>query len=224
MSAKRTATKKKVLIVDDHPIMRQGLAQLINHEPDLVVCAEAENAGQALEAADQSHPDLAIIDISLTGRNGLELIKDLRVRHPSLRMLVMSMHDESLYAERALRAGARGYIMKQAGGRMLMEAIRRILAGQIYVSDKMSARIVESFAGQRSTAARQGVEGLTDREFEVFQLIGQGRGTRQIAEQLNLSVKTVEVHRLHIKEKLQIADAPSLVRFAVRWVESQQAG
>ena len=223
-SKKNPPVKKKILIVDDHPIMRQGLAQLINHERDLAVCGEAESAHAAMQAIVEYRPDLVTVDITLPGKGGMELIKDIRVQHPALAMLVVSMHDESLYAERVLRAGARGYIMKQEGGMRLMQAVRQVLSGQIYVSEKMSARIVELFAVGRPSTEKTSLGSLTDREFEVFQLIGQGRGTRQIAEHLHLSVKTVEVHRLHIKEKLKLQDAPSLVRHAVRWVETQNVG
>jgi DNA-binding NarL/FixJ family response regulator len=216
--------KRAVLIVDDHPMMRQGLAQLINNEPDLQACGEAEGAQQALEFMRATVPDLALVDISLPDKHGLELIKDIQALHPGLPVLVVSMHDESLYAERVLRAGGRGYIMKQEGGKKMMEAIRTVLSGQIYVSEKMSAKILEIFSGRRSETNRSPIEKLTDREFEVFQLIGQGKGTRQVAEALHLSVKTVEVHRLHIKEKLELDDAPSLVRYAVRWVETQKVG
>jgi DNA-binding NarL/FixJ family response regulator len=225
VSVKKTPkVKTKILIVDDHPMMRQGLAQLINHEPDLTVSGEAEDAPQAMTAISQTKPDLVLADLTLTGKSGLELIKDMQTLHPNLAVLVISMHDESIYAERVLRAGGRGYIMKQEGGKKIMEAIRQVLRGQIYVSEKMSAKILEIFSGRRAEAHRSPIERLTDREFEVFQLIGQGKGTRQIAQALHLSVKTVEVHRLHIKEKLKIEDAPSLVRYAVRWVETQNAG
>ena len=202
-------------------MMRQGLVQLINNERDLEVNGESETAEQALSLIEQSLPDLILADISLTGKSGLELIKDVQAMHRNLPVLVISMHDESLYAERVLRAGGRGYIMKQEGGKQIMQAIRHVLSGQIYVSSKMSGKILERFSGHRAESASSPVEGLTDREFEVFQLIGQGKGTRQIAEQLHLSVKTVEVHRQHIKEKLKLTDAPALARYAVRWVESQ---
>jgi DNA-binding NarL/FixJ family response regulator len=215
-------SRRKVLIVDDHPMMRQGLAQLINNEPDLSAFCEAENARQALECVAQSKPDLVLADISLPDKHGLELIKDLQALHPGLPVLVVSMHDESLYAERVLRAGGRGFIMKQEGGKKMLEAIYTVLKGQIYVSEKMSAKILEIFSGRRSESSRSPIEKLTDREFEVFQLIGQGKGTRQIAETLHISVKTIEVHRFHIKDKLELTDAPSLVRFAVRWVETQR--
>jgi DNA-binding NarL/FixJ family response regulator len=217
---KRDPAKKRILIVDDHPMMRQGLAQLINNESDLAVCWEADTAAQALTMVSSHKPDLVLADISLPGKNGLELIKDIRALSPSALILVVSMHDETLYAERALRAGARGYIMKQEGGKKLMTAIRQILTGQIYVSEKMSARILEIFSGRRAESASS-MEKLSDREFEVFQLIGQGKGTRDIADQLHLSVKTVEVHRANIKEKLKLKSATDLVHQAVRWAEAQ---
>jgi DNA-binding NarL/FixJ family response regulator len=226
MGMKPTARKKspkgktRIAIVDDHPMMRQGLAQLINNEPDLTVCAEADTAGQALNLVNSARPDLFLVDISLPDKNGIELIKDIRSMDPAARILVVSMHDEALYAERILRAGARGYIMKQEGGRKLMDAIRHVLSGSIYVSEKMSGKILEIFSGQKDGAGSP-VARLTDREFEVFQLIGEGRGTRQIAEHLHLSVKTVEVHRANIKEKLELETATDLVRYAVRWTESQ---
>ena len=226
MKVKKSAAsgKQRILIVDDHPMMRQGLAQLINSEPDLTVSCEADTARQALEAIGQSKPDLALVDISLPDKSGLELIKDLHALYPELRVLVVSMHDESLYAERVLRAGGRGYVMKQEGGKKLMGAIRHVLSGKIYVSEKMSARILEIFSGGRRDGTGSPVGGLTDREFEVFQLIGQGKGTREIAEYLHLSVKTVEVYRANIKEKLGIKSATDLVRFAVRWADVQTGG
>ena len=213
--------RKSVLIVDDHPMMRQGLAQLINNEPDLHISCEAENAGQALEGVRKHAPDLVLADISLPDKNGLELIKDLRTMHPGLAVLVISMHDESLYAERVLRAGGRGYIMKQEGGKKMMEAIRQVLSGQIYVSHKMSARILELFSGRRPDSTSSPVGSLTDREFEVFQLIGQGKSTRKISEHLHISVKTVEVHRANIKTKLDIKSAGELMHYAMRWVEAR---
>jgi DNA-binding NarL/FixJ family response regulator len=203
-------------------MMREGLAQLIEHEPDLCVSAQADNAVQALAAIASQPPDLAVVDISLPDKSGLELIKDLQSMHPQLPLLVISMHDETLYAERVLRAGGRGYIMKQEGGKKLMEAIRQVLQGQIYVSEKMSAKILELFSGRRPTSSNSPVERLSDREFEVFQLIGQGQTTRQIAQRLHLSVKTVEVHRANIKKKLELVSGAELVRFAIRWAEAQR--
>ena len=204
-------------------MMRQGLAQLINNEPDLSVCCEADTAGQALSLISAHRPDLVLADISLPDRNGLELIKDLHVLSPDLLVLVVSMHDEALYAERVLRAGARGYVMKQEGGRKLMLAIRQVLNGQIYVSEKMSAKILEIFSGRRSQSGGSPVQRLSDREFEVFQLIGEGKGTRDIAGHLHLSIKTVEVHRANIKQKLDLKNATDLVRYAIRWTEAEGA-
>lgn len=216
-------SKRRIFIVDDHPMMRQGLTQLIGAEPDLVICGEAENAERALDSIRALKPDLVLADISLPGKNGLELIKDFHVLQPGLPVLVISMHDESLYTERVLRAGGRGYIMKQEGGKKLMQAIRQVLDGKIYVSEKMSADILEIFSGRRAGAESSPLEKLTDREFEVFQLLGQGKGTRDIAEKLHLSVKTVEVHRANIKAKLKLKSAPELIHHAVRWMESQVA-
>ncbi len=209
---------KRVLVVDDHPMMREGLAQLIGNEADLSVCGEAENAHEAIAKVGALKPDLVLADITLPGKSGLEFM------HPGLPVLVISMHDESVYAERVLRAGGRGYIMKQEGGKKLMQAIRKVLAGQIYVSEKMSSKILEVFSGHRPHAANQPVEKLTDREFEVFQLIGQGKTTRAIATHLHLSIKTVEVHRANIKQKLQLKTGPELIHYAVRWGESQDRG
>ena len=213
--------RHRILILDDHPIMRQGLAQLLAHEPDLQVCGEANEAREALESIPKTLPDLLLADLSLPGRSGLELIKDLQLHYPNLKVLVLSMHDESLYAERVLRAGGRGYVMKQEGGRKLLEAIRKVLDGHISVSEKIAGKILEIFSGRRQQAASSPVELLSDRELEVFQLIGQGLSTQTIATRLSVSVKTVEVHRVNIKSKLQLATLPELVHQAVRWVESK---
>jgi len=213
--------KTRVLVIDDHPMMRQGLAQLINNEPDLRVCCEAGNAREAFECIARGHPDMVLADISLPDKNGLEFIKDLQARQPGTPVLVISMHDESLYAERVLKAGGRGYIMKQEGGKKIMEAIRRVLSGQIYVSDKMSAKILEIFSGRRTETTTSPIEKLTDREFEVFQLIGQGLDSRTIAERLFLSNKTVDVHRAKIKQKLNLKSSAEVVRYAIRWIEAE---
>lgn len=218
-SAKAPA-KKRILIVDDHPMMRDGLRQLIANEPDLEVCAEADDAPTALEFAASAKPDIAVVDITLRSTNGLELIKDLKIRSPDTAVLALSMHDESLYAERVLRAGGRGYIMKQEGGKKIIEGIRRVLAGGVFVSEQISARILDSFSGR--TQNHSPVETLTDREFEVFQLIGQGVSTSEMADKLHVSAKTIEVHRVNIKAKLGIPTAPELIRFAVRWFESDE--
>ena len=202
-------------------MMRDGLAQLIAKEKELEVCGEAEDAAQALDQIEKLKPDLALVDITLRSRNGLELIKDLAIRVPSTAVLVISMHDESLYAERVLRAGGRGYVMKQEGGKKLMEAIRHVLSGKTYVSEKMSAKILDIFSGRKSENSSP-VENLTDREFEVFQLLGHGKSTKEIADQLRVSAKTVEVHRVNIKQKLKVGTAAELIHLAVRWMESQR--
>ena len=220
--APAASNRKKILIVDDHPFMRAGLAQLIEKQPDMRVCGEAGNPTEAIKILAGASVDLLLSDITMPGRSGLEFIKDVRAIHPRLPILVVSMHDELMYAERVLKAGGRGYIMKEAGGENLLAAIRQVLAGQIYVSERMSARILEGFSVHRPRGSHSPIEKLTDREFEVFQLIGQGHSTKEIARQLHLSSKTVDVHRGHIKEKLELRDVTSLVRHAVRWVETQK--
>jgi len=225
MSSRKTsapASRKRLLILDDHPMMREGLAQLINHESDLTVCGEAGTAQEAIELIAKQKPDLVLADISLPDKSGLEVIKEIQTFHPGLEVLVISMHEESLYAQRVLRAGARGYIMKQEGGKKLMEAIRRVLGGHIYVSDKISATLLESFSAQ-SGKSKSPIEQLSDREFEILQLLGQGKGTSDIAAHLRLSVKTVDAHRANIKRKLNLQTAAELMRYAVRWVETQKA-
>jgi DNA-binding NarL/FixJ family response regulator len=220
----KTRPPQKILIVDDHPMMRQGLAQLIGHDSSLKVCGDAGDAAAALEKTAALKPDLVLVDISLPGKNGLELIKDLQALHPGVLTLVISMHDEGLYAERVLRAGGRGYIMKQEGGKKIAQAVRQVLDGHIYVSEKMSAKILEVFSGRGAEVAASPVERLTDREFEVFQLIGQGFDTKPLAEKLHLSPKTIEVHRANIKAKLNLKSMGELIRYAVRWAESQNTG
>ncbi len=216
------APQTKILIVDDHPMMREGLAQLIGNQRDMAVCGEAGNAHEALEKVRLLKPNLVLADITLPGRNGLELIKDIQALEAGVSVLVISMHDEALYAERVLRAGGRGYVMKQEGSKKIMEAIRQVSAGKIFVSDKMSAKILEIFSGRRPDSPQSPVENLTDREFEVFQLIGQGLETKELAAQLHVSPKTIEVHRANIKVKLQIKSMAELIRYAVRWVESEK--
>jgi DNA-binding NarL/FixJ family response regulator len=212
-----TATKTRVLLVDDHPMVRQGLARLINDEADMTVCGEAEGASTALELAERLSPDLAVIDISLGGSDGLELIKDFRTRLPKLTTLVLSMHDESLYAERVLRAGAKGYVTKQEAPETVMIAIRKVLAGGTYVSGKMAERITKSMATPRQAEAQSPLDRLSDRELQVFRLIGGGMSVREIAEKLFLSVKTIETHREHIKEKLSLKSSSDLLRYAVQY-------
>jgi DNA-binding NarL/FixJ family response regulator len=220
---KASTPQKRILIVDDHPMMREGLAQLIANENDLKVCGEAEDAAKALAAVETLKPDLVLVDITLGNKSGLEFIKDIKAVQPELPTLAISMHDENLYADRVLRAGGRGYIMKQEGGKMIMTAIRKVLSGQIYVSDKISHKILEMFSGKKSES-NSSIENLTDREFEIFQLIGQGCETKDIASKLNISIKTVEVHRSNIKEKLKLKTVTELIRHAVRWSDSQLNG
>lgn len=213
-------TKRKVLIVDDHPILRKGLTLLINQEPDLFVCAEAENAQMALESLDNVVPDMAIVDISLPGIDGIELIKELRLRHKDMPVLVVSMHDEALYAERSLRAGARGYIMKQEALEKVLVAIRKVLEGEIFVSERITTKMLEKFVSVEGVSqAASPMDLLSNRELTVFRLIGQGHKTRQIAERLHLSIKTVESYRAHIKEKLKLGDGTDLLKYAIQWVQ-----
>lgn len=209
--------RRRILIVDDHPIFREGLTQSINREPHLTVCGEAEDAPQATELVGKLKPDLVIVDITLPGKSGLELIKDLRSLFPALAILAVSMHDESLYAARILRAGARGYVMKQESPLTLLRAIHQVLEGGIYVSERMSAQILESYSKPSGAAYSSPIEQLTDREFEVFHLVGQGRTNQEIASQLHLSLKTIAVHQANIRRKLHLASSPDLIRFALRW-------
>jgi DNA-binding NarL/FixJ family response regulator len=214
--------RRRVFLLDDHPMTRYGLTQLINQEPDLLVCGEAESAARALGAIKPSRPDLVLADLTMPGKSGLEFIKDLRAQHPGVPVLVVSMHDESIYAERVLRAGARGYIMKNEGGEKVLAAIRQVLRGEIYISKSTSNALLDNLTRRHPSVgeARPGV--LSDREFEVFQLIGQGLSAQQIGQRLNLSIKTVGTHRDHIKQKLKLQSGPELIRQAVRWAAAQQ--
>lgn len=211
-------SKARVLLVDDHPIVRQGLGQLINEESDLSVVSEAEDFQQALSALEATPVDVAIVDISLKERSGIELIKEIRARKPDLPILVLSMHDESLHAERVLRAGAKGYIMKQEATEQVMNAIRRVLRGEVYLSERMASRMVNRLVAGPQNVGGSPIERLSDREFEVFQMIGHGVGPSEIAEKLGLSVKTVETHRERIKEKLNLASGSELIRYAMQYV------
>jgi DNA-binding NarL/FixJ family response regulator len=217
MNQPTTTKKSGVFVVDDHPIVRQGLALLINRESDLAVCGEAEDAHTALQALPGATPDILIVDISLNGPDGLDLLKEIRLHHPNLPVLILSMHDESIYAERALRAGAQGYIMKQEATEKVLVAIRRILAGEIYVSERIANRMLQRYIGSRGSSGPSSVADLTDRELEVFRLIGEGHSTRRIAEDLHISVKTVESYQAHIKEKLSLRNARELVQHAIQW-------
>jgi DNA-binding NarL/FixJ family response regulator len=207
---------RRILIVEDHPIMRSGLIQLITQQNDLLVCGEFEDAGTAFGSIEKLKPDVALIDLSLKASSGLELIKSIKSAYPKLAMLVLSMYDEALYAERVLRAGASGYVMKQEAIDKVVVALRKVLNGGIYLSEKMSSKFMHQLVGGKTANGGSLIERLSDRELEVFGLIGEGRGTRQIAEQLHLSVKTVESHRAHIKEKLNLRSATELVHRAIQ--------
>ena len=209
--------KTTILIVDDHPIARRGLAQLINQEPDLQVCSDAENEAQALDAIEAHKPDLVIVDISLKESSGLELVRSIKARHPHLPTLVFSMHNETLCAERALEAGARGYVMKQEPTETIMVAIRRVLAGDVYLSETMTHRLLKNTGSVPSKAKLSPIRALSAREFDVFTLISQGKRTEEIASILHLSTKTVETHRAHIIEKLNLDGWYELVRYAMQW-------
>jgi DNA-binding NarL/FixJ family response regulator len=211
----------RIVIVDDHPIVRQGLVQLIDQEDDLHICGQAEDAQQAMQAIHALKPNLVIVDVSLKTGSGIDLIKDIKTQFPSLPVLTLSMHDEALYAERALRAGARGYIMKQEAPEEVVSAIRRVLAGTVYVSPGMAAKMVGRITAGPGEKGTSPVDRLSDRELEVFRLIGEGYGTREMAEKLYLSVKTIETYRAHIKEKLNLQDANELLRAAIRWANAQ---
>lgn len=214
--------KNKVLLIDDHPLVRVGLAQLINQEPDLTVVGEAGDAQEAMSLIDALKPDILLVDISLSGMDGLELIKHIRSRFPQMPMLMLSMHDENIYAERALRAGARGYIMKQDAPEQVIKGIRAALRGDNFLSENMSSRILKKFLEGGAKGGGSPVECLSDRELEVFRLIGKWRGTRQIAQDLSLSVKTIETHYAHIKKKLNLRSADELTQFAVQWTQDAE--
>ena len=214
---------RQLLIVEDHPIMRSGLVQLINNEPDLKVCAEAEDVRGAMEAIEKTKPDLAVVDITLKNSSGLELIKDIKIRFPDILVLVLSMHDEAFYAERVLRAGALGYVAKADASTKVIEGIRRVLAGEVYVGEKIASKMLRRMVSGGIDASEFPLDRLSDREFEVFELIGQGMQTRQIAEQLHLSVKTIEAHREHIKHKLSLDSATELLKYAVQWTQAEQS-
>ena len=214
-------SKMTVLLVDDHPIVRQGLKQLLEAEDDMIVCGEAETASEALRVAGETTPELALVDLSLKDGSGLELIKDLKIRHPQIGVLVLSMHDETVYAERALRAGALGYIMKEKAPSRVIHALRTIHKGEVYLSETMAATVLKRVAGGASTTSDQLVSALSDRELEVFDLIGQGLPTRDIAERLHLSAKTIETYRENIKKKLCLKNSSELLQQAIQWRQSE---
>jgi DNA-binding NarL/FixJ family response regulator len=214
--------KAKVLLVDDHPLVREWLATLINQQADLEVCGETDSAPAALQMIGQVNPEFAIVDISMERGSGLELIKDIRANHPHVMVIVLSMHDEALYAERALRAGARGYIMKREATKNVLQAIRQVRGGKLYVSDKMAMKMAEKFVDGKPAQLGSPVEKLSDRELEVFQLLGRGYSTRKIAEELHVSFKTIQAFSARIKDKLGLTTATELLLEAVRWHDGQQ--
>lgn len=222
MSARSQAIrgKHRILLVDDHAIVREGFTEVINGQPDLQVCGEADSAPAAMKAVEQLEPDLVVVDLSLQGGSGLDLIKNLKVLHPILPILVLSMHDESLYAERALRAGALGYVMKRQDSATLLHAIHDVLNGQVFLTPFMRERMLRKVVGAHTLPDGSGIEELSDREVEVFQMLGEGLSARQIAKKLNLSVSTVETHRAHIKQKLHVRTTGELIRAAVEWANS----
>jgi DNA-binding NarL/FixJ family response regulator len=227
MTASRAARadkpSKKMIVVDDHPMSREGIVAWILSMPDWEVSCQAETAEQALDAVIRIKPDIVVTDITLPGKSGLELIRDIHAVAPAVRILVVSMHDERLYAERALRAGAHGYVTKQAKGQAIVQAIRRILSGKFYLSQCMSQQILETLSNKKSGGASS-VTQLTDREFEVFQLAGQGLSSAQISRRLHLSIKTVQAHRANVKAKLQIKTAPELISYAANWLAHSATG
>ncbi len=214
-------TMTRILIVDDHPLVRTGLAQLIGDCPDLEVCAEAGDMAEALRQVDATSPDLAIIDLSLAGGSGLDLIEHIKSRDKKILMLVASMHDETLYAERVLAAGARGYINKQEAQERIIQAIRQVLGGKVYLSQHMTDRLLSGMVD--ATGEKRDIDSLSNRELQVFELIGQGVTTSQMAEQLNLSTKTIETHQAHIKKKLGLGSAHELTQRVIRWVMEQES-
>jgi DNA-binding NarL/FixJ family response regulator len=216
-----SARKTRIFIVDDHPIVREGLSLMMNREPDMMVCGEAEEATRALQAITVAKPDFLIVDISLSGPDGLDLLKSIRARYPSLPVLILSMHDESIYAERALRAGANGYIMKQEATERVLVAVRQILTKKVYVSDRVANRMLQQYIKGSVSESKSPIAELSDRELEVFRLIGEGHGTRMIADELHLSVKTVESYQAHIKEKLSLKNGRELVQRAIQWSISE---
>jgi DNA-binding NarL/FixJ family response regulator len=214
---------KRLLIVDDHPLFRKGLEELIHSHPEFAVCGEAGNAAEAMEVIRKLNPDMAIVDLSLPGANGIELIKNIRAEFPSLPILVLSMHDESLYALRALRAGGDGYVMKHEAMANVIQAIREVFNGRPYLSPAMAAQVITKFAHRQAEGETDAVERLSDRELEILELIGKGNEVRQIAKLLHLSPKTVETHRAHIKDKLDLKNSREVARFALQWLSARNA-
>lgn len=211
----------RIYIVDDHPLVRQGLSQIVASEADMEICGEAEDSPAAIRGVGEANPDAIIVDISLKGANGLELIKNLKAIHEDIPILVFSMHDETIYAQRALRAGAKAYVMKKESPSKVVDAIRKIIQGEIYVSPSVADQVLHQIVNGPGNVSTSPVDRLTDRELEVVQLIGRGLSSREVAESLHLSVKTIESHRAHVKEKLSLRNATELVQFSVQWVDQQ---
>ena len=222
MDAPTLSKTYKVLVIDDHPVFRKGIVALLGEEENLTICGEAEDAMKALGAMRKFEPDIAVVDISMPGTNGIELTKSMLSERPDLKILVLSMHDETLYALRALRAGAKAYVMKAEAMDYVSEAIKKIIAGGIYVSPRFSERLVFRAVQSMDSGLGSPVDRLSDREMEVLHLLGKGFGTREIAAELHLSIKTIETHRMHIKDKLDFKDASEMVRFAIDWVSQQE--
>ena len=213
--------KRQVLLVDDYPVVRDGLTIIINHEQDLNVCGEAEDAHSALKAVTELNPDIAVVDISLKNSDGIELTKNLKVLHPKFPVIVFSIHDESLYAERALLAGAKGYMMKDAASENIITAIRTVLGGEIYVSNPILKKFLHKIAKDKAGNTKTPIESLSNREFEIFRMIGQGHKASHMAKQLGFSVKTIETYRSRIKEKLNLPNAAELLQYSIKWAKSQ---
>ena len=213
----------RILVVDDHPIVREGLIKLLDLEGDLKVVGEAETAAEARKAAEQLKPDLVVLDITLREGNGLDLLKDLRLRCPKAAVLVLSMHDETVYAERVLKAGARGYLMKDQARGNVVAAIRKVLSGEVYLSPRMSQQVLSKVAAGAAPAGGTPVDALSDRELEVFRLLGEGHTTRQVAQELHRSIRTIDAHRENIKRKLNLSSAAELIKRAVLWVQEESA-
>jgi DNA-binding NarL/FixJ family response regulator len=217
MNSNQVTTKHRIFVVDDHPLVREGLTNLINRQHDLSVCGEAEDSAEAIANIARTQPDVALIDISLKNESGLELVKNLESQFPTVALIVLSMHDETLYAERALRAGARGYVMKRETTKSVLTAIRRVLEGSVYVSDRVVNSMARKFASSDKKLASSPIDHLSDRELEIFRLLGQGRTTSQIADDLHLSLKTVQAYCARAKDKFGVSSFSELTRLAVRW-------
>jgi DNA-binding NarL/FixJ family response regulator len=220
--AKKNERKTHILLIDDHPIVRDGLTTIINHQQDLNVCGGADDAHQALKAISELKPDVVVVDVSLKNSDGIELTKTIKAKYPKLPVVVLSVHDESVYAERALRAGARAYLMKEVVSENIVDAIRTVLKGEIYVSDTISKKFLHKIAGDKNKTDKTSIENLSDREFEIFRLIGEGHKASQIAKKLHLSVKTVETYRGRLKEKLNLDSASELLQYAIKWTKSEE--